>query len=142
MKRRMAVFMILLTNIALLAHMAVPHHHHQLRVAVTCLHGAHVGHHAHESGQEKHHHHDCTEDAEPCHIQEAVFISPRIQHDYNEGGDGLHHDVPFLPILTLCIETPFLYDSPLKHGIYAERRHQAPLTHCIGLRAPPYGLFS
>lgn len=141
MKRRMAIFMVLLANIALLAHTVIPHHHHQLQVAVTCWHGEHVGHHAHKAEQEKHHHHACPEKAETCSIHEAAFILPRIQKDPDEGADA-QHPMLFLPCLNCNIEAPFLHRITPKYTIDAVGEYLTLLTRSIGRRAPPNTLFS
>ena len=142
MKKRLSILIILLTNILLLVHVLVPHHHNKIFVAVVNvldndtqdLFNPELGH---------EHHHDC--DKEDCMMNDAVAAAAlKIQTD--DGSDGTimpqwdNEDVLQIWLAAIALyESSFTLDKEenFRPFVYAECGHTDFIACCKGLRAPP-----
>jgi hypothetical protein len=73
-KKRTAIFFILLANIVLLAHAVIPHHHHNEQVCIASSHcSTDSGAHEHNTTEHKHEH-DGNKNDDCCILKQIVVI--------------------------------------------------------------------
>ncbi|NOR87372.1 MAG: hypothetical protein GQ527_07170 [Bacteroidales bacterium] len=141
LKKRIAVFFILLANIVLLAHVAVPHHHHDTKVCVESTHCEKDGDaHQHQT-QEHQHQHDGQNTNHYCAFDQ-IYVLPSKQ--IKQESSSLLFDAN--PIFTTSIQAVLanqqlqiflqIFPSDLFVPLIASSYSFSVKTF-LGLRGPP-----
>jgi len=148
-KKAIALSFLLLANIIILAHAAVPHYHHnQIPVALN------VFHHEHNDATHGHHHHHHPDDTAPVEHNENAHSHAQIEDCLLEktftriGSDRqslqtLDWDFSQFPCLFSILTSnsiPEIYDDiglAFSQKPYTLSHHTNYITQSLGLRAPP-----
>ncbi|MDR2917252.1 MAG: hypothetical protein LBV74_20860 [Tannerella sp.] len=143
MKRTIAISFLLLANIIILAHVVIPHHHHNGMPVAFCKislsdDNSEYTHsfHSHSDGENDHSH----ESDANCTLCQLY-----IRADLNNSPSSLtsalanfHIDIP-----TFCLDISSLTDIqgfeslPFRHKPHIISYHSHYIVHSLGLRAPP-----
>ena len=140
MKRRIAIFFVLLANIIILAHAAIPHHHYPFLITETSqsIVPEHKHDHNHTAHGLNHQHHDDKDDYDHCLLNKVVTIlkDNAKSLDYSatywghsfDGFNAILTNVEFhCKNITVTILQSHLFSS--SYTSYA--------ASVLGLRAPP-----
>ena len=140
-KKRTAIFFILLANIILLAHAVIPHHYHQEQVCIVNEHCQNdsIAHNHNTSGHN--HQHDGDNNSESCALKQAVGIPANsVRQEFKwRGCDDNHLEfvhfqavlfssefTSFVPQIIQNAQIPLILSS-----------HFNFVSTSLGLRAPP-----
>lgn len=129
-------------NLILLAHSAIPHHHHD-GIAVDIIrsvekhHASHTENHHHTPHTENHHHHNEDPLSENCLLNSTFFISVANRHK-----DGIIVDYTYLLYPTIATMTDssnkvILQGKRIRHRPYRFSYQSFLVTLPYELRAPP-----
>ncbi len=140
-RKRTAIFFILLANIVLLVHAVVPHHHHQEQV---CIENEHCQNDslAHNHNTPEHNHeHDGENSSESCALKQAVVIPANsVRQEFKCLGYDDNHStfVNFHAILFSIEFIPFVQKVVSNKQIpLITYSHSNFVSASLGLRAPP-----
>lgn len=141
MKRKIAIFFVLLANIIILAHAAIPHHHFPF-IAVSLEQSIGYEHeHNHATPDFNHHHHDDKDDYDHCLLNKVISITKNnlkstvnsdIDFDFgfsNWGFPSIIQEFKFdwdIPITTIIRQPQLISSSYISY-----------VASVSGLRAPP-----
>jgi hypothetical protein len=135
------IALILLANMILLAHNAIPHHHHPHQVCLVSSHcNSGEGAHSHESEMPAHEH-DGANETEPCSLKQVIALPPGQLRSDSWGSDLPSFNDTEFDIFnsgkekTACkiIATGQVILFPFFHFSNFLLYH----INCCGLRAPP-----
>ncbi|MDO8929244.1 MAG: hypothetical protein Q7W54_09685 [Bacteroidota bacterium] len=140
-KKRTAIFFILLANIVLLAHAVVPHHHHKEQV---CIENEHCQNDslAHKHNTPEHNHeHDGENSSESCALKQAVAIPANsLRQEFKYLGCDDNHS-PFVHFQAILFGNEFNSFVPKIISIaqipLITSPHSNLVSASLGLRAPP-----
>ena len=140
-RKRTAIFFILLANIVLLVHAVVPHHHHKSLVCVESNH-CQSDNSAHNHTSAAHdHEHDGSAGTENCVLKQAVLIPVNsLKQEFKCLGCDDNHS-PFVHLQAILFGNEFNSFVP-KIISYAQiplltSTHSNFVSSSLGLRAPP-----
>ena len=140
-RKRTAIFFILIANIVLLVHAVVPHHHHNSSVCLESRHCQSDSHAHNQSTCSNDHEHDGSSGNECCVLKQAVVIPANsLRQEFKcLGCDDIHsqlvhfqailffHEyITFVPQITHNAQIPLNISS-----------HIWFVSTSLGLRAPP-----
>lgn len=143
MKRTIAISFLLLANIIILAHVIVPHHHHEGMPVAFCkisfsddnserTHSSH----SHSNGKDDHSH-DSEVNCTLCQLYIRAEINSSLS-SLASALANLHIDFP-----VICYNISTLTDIQESEGLpfrqkpYTISYHSHYIVHSLGLRAPP-----
>ena len=145
MKRRIAIFFVLLANIILLAHAAIPHHHFPYTAIFIAqdVDVEHVHDHDHDPSafNFNHHHHNDKDDYDHCLLNKVISITKNnaksavnsdIDFDFGYNFEDFQAIVPDfsfdwdIPIITINLKPHLFSSSYISYS-----------ASVLGLRAPP-----
>lgn len=153
MKNVTSIVFLLLANIVILAHAAVPHHHHNgivvsifnfLSVSETLEHDHHdyaPSYTDYNQNSDKHSHQG--EYNEYCLLNGIYLnVSQDKQHYLSSDSTDLFKQIDYFPLFaaisTNDIELKDYGCLPFRQKPYVNPYHSHYITHCLGLRAPPF----
>jgi hypothetical protein len=141
-KRLLGISLILFANLILLAHNAIPHHHHPYQVCLVTSH-CHSGEsasHSHESEMTSHEH-DGTNENEPCTLKQVVAVPPgQFRFDFWGSDLPSFNDTGFDIFNSGTDDTVFIFNATDQIILYSFLHLSNSPSYCInscGLRAPP-----
>lgn len=141
-KRLTGISIILLANFILLAHNAIPHHHHPHKVCLATAHcpAGESAPHTHD-GEMPEHEHDGSEGEEPCTLKQVVAVPPNQWRHIAGANDALPFSDSGIPIESV------IHAEPTGSGMITGQLIVFPFipfhilppdfTSSGGLRAPP-----
>jgi len=140
-KKRAAIFLILLANIVFLAHAVVPHHHHESQVCLeSCSCQSDCSTHEHNTSAHNHNH-DGSDCSVNCVLKQTVVIpSNQLRHELKYATGENHHS-PFNNFHAIIINHEQLSFAPKIISIaqipLIISSHSQFNSGSTGLRAPP-----
>ena len=138
LKKAISLFFLLLANVIILVHIAIPHIHHSNTVVcfgVThCEEHDEAHSHSHDTGC---HTHDDGEGLEECPLKEQYVRFENITSLADYGLHNVQYPVLFLFAINLVVEITDLEGLPFRQNPYVPLFYSEFISQSIGLRAPP-----
>ena len=141
LKRAIAILFISISNFVLLAHVIIPHHHHETEVCIVNTHCKNISNaHDHELNKDSHEH-DGNSESDYCLLKQLVLIpTQRGTQDLNESDllvDTDHSDMSKFGLISSPPDLSGLEAKRCKLTRFLFENYILLTTSGQGLRAPP-----
>jgi hypothetical protein len=140
-RKRTAIFLILIANIVLLAHAVVPHHHHKSQVCIVSCH-CQADCQDHNNNLPGHNNqHDGNNESDCCVLKQAVAIPSNLVKQDFRGFDSDNNHPDFDGFQCVLFDNELDIFEPIDSSVAKLQFLSSNYSHfvntSIGLRAPP-----
>jgi hypothetical protein len=138
-RKRTAIFFILLANIVLLVHAVVPHHHHQEQICIVSSHCQADSHYHHHGDSGHDHQHDGNNESDCCVLKQAVAIPSNLLKQDCKSLDSYHPDFPEFQSIVFNFDFDSIVPIELSVGKhpFSTFSYTHFVTSALGLRGSP-----
>lgn len=135
-RKRTAIFFILLANIIILVHAVVPHHYHQMAICVNTSHCQ-----SDSNAHDHDHEHDGEENSQSCVLKQAVFIPSTQENQFSNCLYAADKPLATIDFQAVLFDNGYLAGAPCIVSWSQTSFDTSSFTEFIapslGLRAPP-----